>query len=65
MRNVGVAFEVLADVEGAQQGWKRASGHIVWDLKRTLLERQDGSWMVTSFLHLKDQHMLVLFPGKV
>jgi hypothetical protein len=33
MHNVGVAFEVLEDGKSAQQGWKKASGHIIWDLK--------------------------------
>ena len=64
MHNVGVAFEVLADGEGAPKGWKRASGHIIWDLKMDFTRRQDGSWMVTSFLPLNDQHILVLYPGK-
>jgi hypothetical protein len=33
MHNVGVAFEVLEDGKGAPQGWTKASGHIIWDLK--------------------------------
>jgi hypothetical protein len=31
--NVGVAFEVLEDDKSAPQGWAKASGHIIWDLK--------------------------------
>jgi len=33
MTNVGVAFEVLAEGEKAPVGWKRVTGHLVWDLK--------------------------------
>ena len=33
MHNVGIAFEVLECGERAPEGWKRASGHIIWDLK--------------------------------
>jgi hypothetical protein len=32
MYNVGVAFEVLEDGIEAPQGWKKASGHIIWDI---------------------------------
>jgi hypothetical protein len=31
--NVGIAFEVLEYGERVLEGWKRASGHIFWDLK--------------------------------
>jgi hypothetical protein len=31
--NIGVAFEVLEDGKSAPQGWTKASGHIIWDLK--------------------------------
>jgi hypothetical protein len=33
IHNVGVAFEVLEDGKSAPQGWTKASGHIIWDLK--------------------------------
>jgi hypothetical protein len=33
MHNIGVAFEVLEDGKSAPQGWTKASGHIIWDLK--------------------------------
>jgi hypothetical protein len=33
MHNVGVAFEVLEDGKSAPQGWTKASGHIICDLK--------------------------------
>jgi hypothetical protein len=66
MHNVGVAFVVLEDGKpSAPQGRAKASDHIIWDLIWTSRGRQDGSWVVTSCLRLKDQHMLVLFPGKV
>ena len=31
MFNVGVAFEILE--EGQPLGWKKASGHLIWDVK--------------------------------
>jgi hypothetical protein len=66
MYNVGVAFKVLEDGKGAPQGWTQASGHIIWDLKMDFTRKARwGTWVVTRWLHLKDQHMLVLFPGKV
>ena len=33
MTNVGVAFEVLEAGEKAPVGWKKATGHLVWDVK--------------------------------
>jgi hypothetical protein len=33
IHNAEVAFEVLEDGKSAPQGWTKASGHIVWDLK--------------------------------
>jgi hypothetical protein len=33
MHNVGVAFEFLEDGQSAPQGWTKASGHTIWDLK--------------------------------
>jgi hypothetical protein len=43
MHNVGVAFEVLADGESAPQGWKRASGHIIWELKMDFTRMEETS----------------------
>ena len=31
--NVGVAFEVLDEREQAPNGWKKVTGHLVWDVK--------------------------------
>ena len=33
MYNVGVAFEVLDEREQAPNGWKKVTGHLVWDVK--------------------------------
>ena len=33
MFNVGVAFEILEEDQPAPAGWKKASRHLVWDLK--------------------------------
>ena len=33
MYNVGIAFEVLDEREQAPNGWKKVTGHLVWDVK--------------------------------
>ena len=33
MFNVGVAFEILEEGQSAPPGWKKASGHLIWDVK--------------------------------
>ena len=33
MFNVGVAFEILEEVQPAPAGWNKASGHLIWDVK--------------------------------
>ena len=33
MFNVGIAFEILEDGKPAPIGWRKTSGHLVWDLK--------------------------------
>ena len=33
MYNVGVAFEILDEGAHAPHGWKRVTGHLVWDVK--------------------------------
>lgn len=33
MSNVGIAFEILEQGQQAPPGWRKASGHLVWDVK--------------------------------
>jgi hypothetical protein len=33
MYNVGIAFEILEDGEGAPKGWHKTSAHLIWDVK--------------------------------
>ena len=33
MMNVSVAFNILPKGESASAGYKKASGHLIWDLK--------------------------------
>ena len=33
MFNVGVAFKILEEDQPAPAGWKKASGHLIWDVK--------------------------------
>jgi hypothetical protein len=32
MHNVGIAFEMLSEGQPAPTGWKKVTGHLVWDL---------------------------------
>ena len=41
MRNVTVAFEILDEEKSPPIGWSKSNGHLVFDVKRTLLGRQD------------------------
>jgi hypothetical protein len=65
MHHVEVAFEVLQDGKSAPQGWTKASGHIIWDLKMDFTRKErcilDGHKPPTP----EGSTMLVLFPGKV
>ena len=42
MSNVGVAFEVLKPGDKAPPVWKKASGHLIYDVKMDLPEKADG-----------------------
>ena len=46
MFNVGVAFEILEEGQSATIGWKKASGHLIWDVKMDFTRKarwvQDG-----------------------
>ena len=33
MQNVGVAFEILGEGQRAPPGWRKVTGHLVWDVK--------------------------------
>jgi hypothetical protein len=44
MHNVGVVFEVLEDGKSAPQGWAKASGHIIWDLKMDFT--REAGWVL-------------------
>jgi hypothetical protein len=45
MHNVGDAFEVLEDGKRVPQGWTKASGHIIWDLKMDFTTRK-ARWVL-------------------
>mmetsp|Transcript_2939 Transcript_2939/g.6245 ORF Transcript_2939/g.6245 Transcript_2939/m.6245 type:complete len:166 (-) Transcript_2939:1675-2172(-) len=44
MYNVGIAFEILAQGKRAPPGWKRASGHLVWDVKMDFTRK--ATWVL-------------------
>lgn len=48
MTNAGVAFEILGPDQAAPPGWKRVSGHIVFDVKMSL-ERK-SRWVLDGHL---------------
>ena len=33
MHNLSVAFEILPNVAPVPVGWKKSSGHLIWDVK--------------------------------
>ena len=39
MYNVGAAFEVLDEKEQAPNGWKKVTGHLVWDVKMDFMRK--------------------------
>ena len=39
MYNIGVAFEVLAEGQQAPNGWKRVTGHLVWNMKMDFMRK--------------------------
>ena len=39
MYNVGAAFEVLDEGQKAPNGWKKVTGHLVWDVKMDLMRK--------------------------
>ena len=32
MHNIGIAFEIMSEGQPAPTGWKKVTGHLVWDL---------------------------------
>ena len=44
MFNVGVVFEILGEGQSAPTGWKRASGHLIWDIKMDFTRK--ARWVV-------------------
>jgi hypothetical protein len=43
MTKVGVAFEVLDEDVGAPIGWKKVTGHLIWDVKMDFPRK--GCWV--------------------
>ena len=44
MHNVEIAFEILGEKVDAPKGWKRASGHLVFDVKMDFTRK--GRWVL-------------------
>jgi hypothetical protein len=39
MTRIGIAFEVLAEGKPAPPGWKKVTGHLIWDLKMDFTQK--------------------------
>jgi hypothetical protein len=48
MHNIGVAFEVLLDEQKAPVGWKKVTGHLVWDVKMDFSRK--ARWVLDGHL---------------
>jgi hypothetical protein len=48
MLNIGVAFEVLPDGQKAPVGWKKVTGHFVWDVKMDFTRK--ARWVLDGHL---------------
>jgi hypothetical protein len=48
MHNVGVAFEVLLEKQQAPVGWKKVTGHFVWDVKMDFSRK--ARWVLDGHL---------------
>jgi hypothetical protein len=42
MHNVGIAFKVLENDTSPPVGWKKVTGHLIFDVKWISQERLDG-----------------------
>ena len=40
MSNLGIAFEVLKPGDKALSGWKKASGHLIYDVKTDFTQKR-------------------------
>jgi hypothetical protein len=69
MHNVEFAFEVLEDGKHAPQGWTKASGHTIWDLKMDycfpahLQELRCGWFYVRQVLNILAWMCMLTFVG--
>jgi hypothetical protein len=48
MTNIGIAFEVLEKEQSAPPGWKKVTGHLVWDLKMDFTRK--ARWVLDGHL---------------
>ena len=46
MYNIGVAFKVLDEGEQAPNGWKKVTGHLVWDVKMDFMRK--ARWVLNG-----------------
>ena len=46
MYNIGVAFKVLDKGQQAPNGWKKVTGHLVWDVKMDFMRK--ARWVVNG-----------------
>lgn len=61
MQNVGIAFEILEAGESAPPGWRKASGHLIWDCKMDFTRK--ARWVLDG--HKQPNPELSTYAGVV
>ena len=64
MSNVGIAFRIIEDDEPPPPGYKKARGHVIFDVKWTSPGRLGGSKMAIELQILNPQAMQALYLRK-
>ena len=63
---MGVAFEVLPSGKKAPVGWRKVTGHIIFDVKMDFTRKARwGDWMATKPHHQLDPRMLGWCQGRL
>ena len=61
MTNIGIDFEILDKDTPVPVGWKKATGHLIWDVKMDFTRK--AQWALDG--HCQGQHDGSIYPGVV
>ena len=61
MTNIGIAFEILDKDTPVLVGWKKATGHLIWDVKMDFTRKT--RWVLDS--HRQEQPEEPTYTGDV